>query len=329
MDRRLFTAGLTSFAAAGLPSLASPRIASAQGLQAGRPIKLVVPFPAGGSTDVIGRIMAEGLATRLATPVVIENKPGAGGTIGAAQVAKAAPDGHELLIASVAISTNHHIFRNLSFDPVKDLAPVSFVATVPNALLLGPHMAARSTTDLIAAAKAAPGKITYGSAGIGTSAHLAAELFCQATGITMTHVPYRGTGPALNDLVGGRLDVMFDILTAAIAQVKAGTVRALGMTTLQPNPLLPGVPPVAETVAGFEVTTWNGVFAPAATPPATIERISTAIAAVMAEPDVKSRLSELSVEARGTPPAELAALLAAESDKWGRLVRTANIRSGD
>ncbi|PTM57231.1 Bug family tripartite tricarboxylate transporter substrate binding protein [Phreatobacter oligotrophus] len=329
MDRRLFTAGLTSFAAAGLPSLASPRIASAQSLQAGRPIKLVVPFPAGGSTDVIGRIMAEGLATRLATPVVIENKPGAGGTIGAAQVAKAAPDGHELLIASVAISTNHHIFRNLSFDPVKDLAPVSFVATVPNALLVGPHMAARSTADLIAAAKAAPGKITYGSAGIGTSAHLAAELFCQATGVTMTHVPYRGTGPALNDLVGGRLDVMFDILTAAIAQVKAGTVRALGVTTLQPNPLLPGVPPVAETVAGFEVTTWNGVFAPAATPPATIERISSAIAAVMAEPEVKNRLSELSVEARGTPPADLAALLAAESEKWGRLVRVANIRSGD
>ncbi len=329
MDRRLFTAGLTSFAAAGLPSLASPRLASAQGLQPGRPIKLVVPFPAGGSTDVIGRIMAEGLATRLETPVVIENKPGAGGTIGATQVAKASPDGHELLIASVAISTNHHIFRNLAFDPVKDLAPVSFVASVPNALLVGPHMAARSTTDLIAAAKAAPGKITYGSAGIGTSAHLAAELFCQATGVTMTHVPYRGTGPALNDLVGGRLDVMFDILTAAIAQVKAGTVRALGVTTLRPNPLLPGVPTVAETVPGFEVSTWNGVFAPAATPPATIERISAAIAAVMGEASVKSRLAELSVEARGTPPADLAALLASESDKWGRLVRAANIRSGD
>lgn len=329
MDRRLFAATLTSFAAAGLPSLAAPRMAAAQGLQAGRPIKLVVPFPAGGSTDVIGRIMAEGLATRLETPIVIENKPGAGGTIGATQVAKAAPDGHELLIASVAISTNHHIFRNLAFDPVKDLAPVSFVATVPNALLVGPHMAVRSTADLIAVAKAAPGKITYGSAGIGTSAHLAAELFCQMTGVTMTHVPYRGTGPALNDLVGGRLDVMFDILTAAIAQVKASTVRALGVTTLQPNPLLPGVPPVAETVPGFEVTTWNGVFAPAATPPATITRISDAIAAVMGDASVKMRLAELSVEARGTPPAGLAALLASESDKWGRLVRAANIRSGD
>ncbi len=149
------------------------------------------------------------------------------------------------------------------------------------------------------------------------------------TGVTMTHVPYRGTGPALNDLVGGRLDVMFDILTAAIAQVKAGTVRAVGVTTLQPNPLLPGVPPVAETVPGFEVTTWNGVFAPAATPPATITRISDAIAAVMGDASVKMRLAELSVEARGTPPAGLAALLASESDKWGRLVRAANIRSGD
>jgi tripartite-type tricarboxylate transporter receptor subunit TctC len=329
MDRRLFIAGLTRFMAAGLPSLTASRIAAAQGLQAGRPIKLVVPFPAGGSTDVIGRIMAEGLAARLATPIVVENKPGAGGTIGATQVAKAAPDGHELLIASVAISTNHHIFRNLAFDPVRDLAPVSFVATVPNALLVGPHMAARSTTDLIAAAKAAPGKITYGSAGIGTSAHLAAELFCQMTGITMTHVPYRGTGPALNDLVGGRLDVMFDILTAAIGQVKAGSVRALGVTTLQPNPLLPGVPPVAETVRDFEVTTWNGVFAPAATPAATVTHISTAIAAVMGDASVKNRLAALSVEARGTGPTELASLLASESDKWGGLVRAANIRSGD
>lgn len=328
MDRRLFIASTASFAAACLSAGRIPS-ALAQGLQPGRPIKLVVPFPAGGSTDVIGRIMAEGLATRLALPVVIENKPGAGGTIGATQVAKAAPDGHELLIASVSISTNHHIFRNLAFDPVKDLAPVSFVATVPNALLAGPHMSVRSTADLIAAARAAPGKITYGSAGIGTSAHLAAELFCQMTGVTMTHVPYRGTGPALNDLVGGRLDVMFDILTAAIGQVKAGSVRALGVTTLQRNPLLPDLPPVADTLPGFEVTTWNGVFAPAATPPALVERLSGAIAAVMGEDGVKSRLAELSIEARGTPPADLAALLAAESEKWGRLVRIANIRSGD
>lgn len=328
MDRRLFIASTASFAAACLSAGSIPS-ALAQALQPGRPIKLVVPFPAGGSTDVIGRIMAEGLATRLALPVVIENKPGAGGTIGATQVAKAAPDGHELLIASVSISTNHHIFRNLAFDPVKDLAPVSFVATVPNALLAGPHMSVRSTADLIAAARAAPGKITYGSAGIGTSAHLAAELFCQMTGVTMTHVPYRGTGPALNDLVGGRLDVMFDILTAAIGQVKAGSVRALGVTTLQRNPLLPDLPPVADTLPGFEVTTWNGVFAPAATPPAVVELLSGAIAAVMGEDGVKSRLAELSVEARGTSPADLAALLAAESEKWGRLVRTANIRSGD
>ncbi|MCZ8315758.1 tripartite tricarboxylate transporter substrate binding protein [Phreatobacter sp.] len=328
MDRRLFIASTASFAA-GCLSAGSIPSALAQALQPGRPIKLVVPFPAGGSTDVIGRIMAEGLATRLALPVVIENKPGAGGTIGATQVAKAAPDGHELLIASVSISTNHHIFRNLAFDPVKDLAPVSFVATVPNALLAGPHMSVRSTADLIAAARAAPGKITYGSAGIGTSAHLAAELFCQITGVTMTHVPYRGTGPALNDLVGGRLDVMFDILTAAIGQVKAGSVRALGVTTLQRNPLLPDLPPVADTLPGFEVTTWNGVFAPAATPPAVVELLSGASAAVMDEDGVKSRLAELSVEARGTPPADLAALLAAESEKWGRLVRIANIRSGD
>lgn len=328
MDRRQFIAATASFAAGCLPA-GTTWTAAAQGFQPGRPIKLVVPFPAGGSTDVIGRIMAESLAIRLETPVVIENKPGAGGTIGASQVAKAAPDGHELLVASVSIATNHHIFRNLSFDPLKDLAPVSLVATVPNALLVGPHMTMRSTADLIAAARAAPGKITYGSAGIGTSAHLAAELFCQATGISMTHVPYRGTGPALNDLVGGRLDVMFDILTAAIAQVKAGTVRALAVTTVQRNPILPDLPPVADLVPGFDVTTWNGVFAPAATPPATIERLSAGIAAVMGEAGVRTRLAELSVEARGTPPAELAALLAAESDKWGRLVRTANIRSGD
>ncbi|MGQ3358198.1 MAG: tripartite tricarboxylate transporter substrate binding protein [Phreatobacter sp.] len=307
----------------------APTMARASGFPAGRPLKLVVPFPAGGSTDVIARIAAEGLGGRLGVPVVIENKPGAGGTIGASQVAKAAPDGHELLVASVSISTNHHIFKNLPFDPLKDLAPVSLIATVPNVLLVGPHVSMRSTADLIAAAKAAPGKITYGSAGIGTSAHLAAELFCQMTGVTMTHVPYRGTGPALNDLIGGRLDVMFDILTAVVQQVKAGTVRALAVTTPGRNPLLPELPPVADSLPGFEVTTWNGVFAPAATPAAVIDSLSASIVQVMRQDGVRTRLAELSVEALGSSPAELATWLAAESDKWGRLVRSANIRSND
>ena len=321
MNRRLFLASAAS--------LLASTAAGASGFPAGRPLKLVVPFPAGGSTDVIARIAAEGLGGRLGVPVVIENKPGAGGTIGASQVAKAKPDGHELLVASVSISTNHHIFKSLPFDPLKDLAPVSLIATVPNVLLVGPHMTMRSTADLIAAAKAAPGKITYGSAGIGTSAHLAAELFCQMTGVTMTHVPYRGTGPALNDLIGGRLDVMFDILTAVVQQVKAGTVRALAVTTPGRNPLLPELPPVAETLPGFEVTTWNGVFAPAATPAAVIDSLSAAIVQVMRQDGVRTRLAELSVEALGSSPTELAAWLTAESDKWGRLVRSANIRSND
>jgi len=321
MNRRLFLASTAS--------LLASTAAGASGFPAGRPLKLVVPFPAGGSTDVIARITAEGLGGRLGVPVVIENKPGAGGTIGASQVAKATPDGHELLVASVSISTNHHIFKSLPFDPLKDLAPVSLIATVPNVLLVGPHVTMRSTADLIAAAKAAPGKITYGSAGIGTSAHLAAELFCQMTGVTMTHVPYRGTGPALNDLIGGRLDVMFDILTAVVQQVKAGTVRALAVTTPGRNPLLPELPPVADTLPGFEVTTWNGVFAPAATPAAVIDSLSAAIVQVMRQDGVRTRLAELSVEALGSSPTELAAWLTAESDKWGRLVRSANIRSND
>lgn len=321
MKRRLFLASTAS--------LLASTAAGASGFPAGRPLKLVVPFPAGGSTDVIARIAAEGLGGRLGVPVVIENKPGAGGTIGASQVAKAKPDGHELLVASVSISTNHHIFKSLPFDPLKDLAPVSLIATVPNVLLVGPHVTMRSTADLIAAAKAAPGKITYGSAGIGTSAHLAAELFCQMTGVTMTHVPYRGTGPALNDLIGGRLDVMFDILTAVVQQVKAGTVRALAVTTPGRNPLLPELPPVADTLPGFEVTTWNGVFAPAATPAAVIDSLSAAIVQVMRQDGVRTRLAELSVEALGSSPTELAAWLTAESDKWGRLVRSANIRSND
>ncbi|MEI8146407.1 MAG: tripartite tricarboxylate transporter substrate binding protein [Alphaproteobacteria bacterium] len=305
----------------------APTIATASGFPAGRPIKLVVPFPAGGSTDVIARIVGEGLSARLGVPVVTENKPGAGGTIGATQVAKATPDGYELLVASVSISTNHHIFKNLPFDPLKDLAPVSLIASVPNILVVGPHVAMRSAAELIAAARAAPGKITYGSAGIGTSAHLAAELFCQMTGVKMTHVPYRGTGPALNDLIGGRLDVMFDILTAVVQQLKAGTVRALAVTTLGRNPLLPDLPPIAESLPGFEVTTWNGVFAPVATPPAVIDSLSTAIAQVMRQESVKARLAEFSVEALGSTPAELGSWLAAESEKWGGLVRSANIRS--
>ena len=292
-----------------------------------RLLKMVVPFPAGGSTDVIARIICERLAVVRGVSIVVENKPGAGGHIGADQVMKAAPDGSEMLLASVAISSNHHIVQRLNFDPVRDLSSVSLVSTVPNALLVSPKVMATSVAELIALAKAAPGTLTYGSAGIGTSAHLAGALFCAATGITMNHVPYRGTGPALNDLVGGHLDVLFDILTAAIPQIRSGAARALGITSLKRNPLFPDLAPVAETVPGFEAATWNALFLPPGTPEPIVATLSRDVAAILAEPEVKARLAALSVETIGSTPAQGADFLRMESEKWGRLVRSAGIRA--
>lgn len=301
--------------------------AAAQTASGPRLLKMVVPFPAGGSTDVIARIICERLAAVRGVSIVVENKPGAGGHIGADQVMKAAPDGSEMLLASVAISSNHHIVQRLNFDPVRDLSTVSLVSTVPNALLVSPRVSATNVAELIAMAKAAPGTLTYGSAGIGTSAHLAGALFCSATGIVMNHVPYRGTGPALNDLVGGHLDVLFDILTAAIPQIRSGAAKALGVTSLVRNPLFPELAPVAETVPGFEAATWNALFLPPKTPDAIVTVLARDVASILAEPDVKARLAALSVETIGSTPAQGVEFLRMESEKWGRLVRSAGIKA--
>lgn len=301
--------------------------AAAQATPAPRLLKMVVPFPAGGSTDVIARIICERLAVIRGVAIVVENKPGAGGHIGADQVMKAAPDGSEMLLASVAIASNHHILQRLNFDPVRDLSTVSLVSTVPNALLVSPKVKATSVAELIALAKAAPGTLTYGSAGVGTSAHLAGALFCAATGVAMNHVPYRGTGPALNDLVGGHLDILFDILTAAIPQMRSGAATALGITSLTRNPLFPELAPVADTVPGFEAATWNALFLPPKTPDAIVTALSQDVAAILAEPAVKARLAALSVETIGSTPAQGAEFLQKESEKWGRLVRAAGIRA--
>ena len=310
-------------ALAGVP-LAAPA-ALAQAPAGGRTVKIVVPFPAGGSTDVIARIIGERLAAIRGTPVVIENKPGAGGHIGADQVMRAPPDGAEMLLASVAISSNHHIVRRLNFDPARDLTPVSLVSTVPNALLVSPKVAAKSVAGLIALAKASPGVLTYGSAGIGTSAHLAGALFCLQTGIVMNHVPYRGTGPALNDLVGGHLDVLFDILTAAIPQIRSGAATALGVTSLGRNAIFPELAPVAETVPGFEAATWNLLLLPPGASPELASALAADVATVLADPAVKARLAALSVETIGTAPPEAQAFLRRESEKWGALVKAAGI----
>ncbi len=275
---------------------------------------------------MIARIIGERLSALWGSPVVIENKPGAGGNIAATQVVKSTPDGSEILVASVSIATNHNIFSNLGFDPFTDLAPISFVTEVPNALLLSPQLKAGTVAEFIALAKANPGKLTYGSAGIGTSAHLATEYFCLLTGTSMTHVPYRGTAAALNDLMGGRIDVLFDILTAAIPQIKAKSVQCLGVTSPARTPLLADYAPVGESVPGYEASTWNAMFVAAATPAEIRSKIAIDVQAVLREPAVKAKLAELAVEAVGSSPEELAVRLRKEADKYAKVITAAGIR---
>lgn len=315
--RALFAAPLLLAA----PALAQPAF------PAGRPTRIVVPFPAGGSTDVITRILAEALRAAWGAPVVVENRPGAGGNIGAEAVARGAPDGSELLMGSVSFATNARIMRNLTFDPLRDFAPVSLVSTVPNALLVRRDLPAADVPGLIALAKAQPEQLTYGSAGIGTSAHLAAAQFEQMAGVRMVHVPYRGTGPALTDLAAGRLDLMFDIITAALNQIQAGQVRALAVTSPGPSPVIPGLPPLATVLPGFEAETWNGLYVPARTPAAIVAQISADVDRALHQPEVMAALARVGVTPLGGAPGVLAAQLHRETEKWGRVVEAGGIRA--
>jgi tripartite-type tricarboxylate transporter receptor subunit TctC len=317
-----------------LNTLAAVLFGAALGLPAhaaypDKPIRWVVPFPPGGAMDGIARALAEPLARRLGQPVVVENKPGAGGNLGVDQVAKAPADGHTMLITSIGMVTNRHLYARLTYDPMKDFAPVSQLAVVPNMLVVNPaRVKARNLRELIAEAKAQPGKLTYASAGNGTSIHLAGELFTAMTGTDIVHVPYRGSGPAVTDLLGGQVDMMFDSVASARPYVQAGRLVALAVTTARRSSAMPEVPTVAEAgVAGYALVPWFGVFMPAGTPREVVRAMNAALLEAMKLTEVKARFFVLGAEVIGSSPEAFAATLAAESAQWEKLIRERNLKA--
>ncbi|MBD0272168.1 MAG: tripartite tricarboxylate transporter substrate binding protein [Acetobacteraceae bacterium] len=311
--------------------LIAPSLARGQAAWApSRPVRFVVPFPAGGATDVAARILAERLTETLGQPVVVENRTGSSGNIGMENVVRSAPDGHSLLMGtSGALTVNPHLFPNLGFDPAKDLAPVSLAFTTDNALIVNPNMPARTVAEFLALARSRPGALSYGSAGAGSSTHMAAELFRLAAGIQVLHVPYRGSAPALNDTVAGNVQFMVDQLPSCIGQIRAGQVRALAVTGPRRSPLLPDVPTMAEAgLPGAENTSWGAVLAPAGTPEAAVERLNAAVREAVGVPAVRERMAQAGADAAASSPAELAALMRREAERWGRVVKEAGISAG-
>lgn len=319
MNRRLFLAGLAAMAAG--KSFAQQAAAS----WPTRPIRFIVPYAAGGPTDVAARILAETLSQRLPQHAVVENITGAGTVVGTARAA-AAKDGHSFLIATVAHAVNTVLYANLTFDPVKDFRGVALMGTVPQIVLVKKDFPGNSLADLLAAARAKPAGLTYGSAGIGSAQHLAAELLAKLATINLVHVPYRGAGPAVTDLIGGQLDLVIDSAATALTQVKGGALRALAVTTKERLPALPELPTVAETLPGYEAYTWNAVLAPAGTAPGIVAAMNGITNAALADPALIRRFEELGIAvARNSSPEATDAFVAAEMAKWQPLLRNAGI----
>ena len=302
---------------AGIPS------AIAQSAYPAKPVRLVVPFPPGGTTDILARAVAQKLSEAWGQQVVVDNHPGAGGNIGSDIVAKAAPDGYTLLMGTVGThAINPSLYAKMPYNHVKDFAPVILVAGVPNVLVVNPSVPAQSVQELIAYAKANPGKLNFASSGNGTSIHLSGELFKTMTGTQMTHVPYKGSAPALTDLVGGQVQLMFDNLPSSLAFIKAGKLRALAVTSAARSTALPDVPTLAESgLPGFEASSWFGVLAPAGTPHDIVSKLNGAIAAWLASPEARDNLAAQGAIAAGGSPDAFARHIDAETAKWAKVVK--------
>ena len=309
--------------AAALPAVSRAAFAQAYPSQ---PIRIIVGFAAGSGSDIFARLMAQWLSERLGQPVLIENRPGAGGNIGTEAVVKAPPDGYTLLQWVPANAVNNSLYEKLSFNFLRDIAPVAGTARAPYVVVVNPELPVKSIPELIAHAKANPGKLNFASAGVGTGIHMAGELFKLTAGVNMVHVPYRGAAGAMTDLIGGQVQLMFDTTAASIPHIKGGKVRALAVTTATRSALLPDLPTVADTVPGYEASGPFGLGAPKDTPPAVIEKLNKEINAVLADPKVKARLAELGSEPLTGTPAEIGRMLASESDKWAKVIKAANIK---
>jgi len=293
-----------------------------------RPVRFLVPFAAGaGINDIMARLVGQHLGAGLGQPVVIENRAGAGGIAGTEAAAKAAPDGTTFLMTNVSLVTSAYLYK-LPYDPQKDFVPVTLVATSPLMLVVNPTVAAKSVQELVALAKAHPGKLTFGSGGVGSTPHLSVELFKSAAGFDAVHVPYKGGAPALNDLIGGQLSFMIENMPGTMPFVKAGKLRALAVTSAERSPLEPALPTMAESgVPGYEVAGWQGLFAVAGTPAEILARLQAEVAKVLRQPDVRERLAALGAEPVGSTPAEFGAFVRAEHARWGRIIREKGIRS--
>jgi tripartite-type tricarboxylate transporter receptor subunit TctC len=293
-----------------------------------RPVHLVVGFPPGGGTDITARLLGQWLSERLGQQFVIENRPGAGSNIATEGVVRAAADGYTLLLVSAAHAINATLYDRLTYNFLRDVAPVAGVIRVPNLMAVNPSLPPKSVPEFIAYAKANPGKVNYASGGNGTAQHLTGELFKMMTGVDMVHVPYRGAAPALTDLIGGQVQVMFGDMPSSIEHVRAGTLRPLAVTTTARSEALPDLPPVGDFVPGYEASTWYGIGAPANTPAEIVDKLHKEINAALSDPKIKARLADLGGTVLSGSPADFGKLIADETEKWGKVIHAANIKPG-
>jgi tripartite-type tricarboxylate transporter receptor subunit TctC len=291
-----------------------------------RPVRLVAPFPPGGSIDITARLIGQWLTGRLGQQVVIENRPGAGGNIGSETALNSPADGYTLLLCSVANAISVTLYDKLNYD-FRDVAPVAAISRAPNVMVVNPSVPAKTVPEFIAYAKANPGTVNMASSGVGTSIHLSGELFKLMTGINMQHVPYRGSAPMLTDLLAGQVQIAFDNLQPSLPHIKAGTLRALAVTTATRSEALPDLPTISDFVPGYEASTWNGVCAPRDTPVEIVNKLNQEIDAGLADPNMKARLADVGASALPGSPAEYARLIADEIEKWAKVIRAGNIKA--
>jgi tripartite-type tricarboxylate transporter receptor subunit TctC len=309
--------------AAALPAIS--RVAMAQAYPT-RPVRLIVPAPAGGGYDLTARLISQVLSERLGAPFIVDNRPGAGGNIGTETVVHAPADGYTLLLVAAANAINATLYEKLNFNFIRDIAPVATIASAPNVMVVHPSVSARTVPEFIAHAKAHAGKLNMASAGNGTTPHLAGELFKILTGVDMVHVPYRGGGPALTDLLGGQVQVYFGPMPPSIEHIRSGKLRALGVTSARRSQALPDIPSVSDFVPGYEASQWYGIGVPKNTPSEIIDKLNKEINAGLADPKLKARLTDLGGTVLALSPAEFGKLIADETEKWAKVIRAANIK---
>src|SRR5690242_4653212 len=292
-----------------------------------RPVRIIVGFAAGSTSDILGRLMGQWLSARLGQQFVVENRPGAGGNVGAETMVNAPGDGYTLLLVPPAVAANPTLYEHLSFDFIRDSTPVGGVVRVPNVVEVNPSVPVKTIPALISYAKANPGKLSFASAGIGTASHLAGQLFNTMTGANLQHVPYRGDGPAMADLIAGQVQVGFATMTASIGYIRADRLRPLAVCTIKRSEALPDIPTVADFVPGFEASSWFGIAAPKATPADIIERLNRETNAGLGDSTIKTRLADMGGMLLSGSPAEFGKLIADETEKWGKVIRAANIKA--